>query len=250
MACADRGPHPRQVSSSEGAWTCVSEALQVFGDQATGQGPPLRASCATAASCPSRGEPAWPVGARPSAGAGGSRISRVPPRAPREFAAWSSQAAQDCSPKAPPLPGRDGPPWPAGWSAGVQGPQREAQTARGWAQVSLEAALRLPLPEEPLLGDSPVVWPQSSPAPLTHVPPSVMGKRRRVCLPKDPLTQVAGGGALWARDTRCQGTASSFPEELGLDQSGRDRLLCPGSSIPCHQGQAASPLKRQSWGKE
>ena len=67
----------------------------------------------------------------PQQGAWGVCASPGPPEgAPGESAAVSSQAAQDCSPEAPPLPGRGGPPWLAGWSVGVQGPQCEAQTAR------------------------------------------------------------------------------------------------------------------------
>lgn len=98
-------------------------------------------------------------------------------------------------------------------------------------------------------GDSPVVWPQSSPAPLTHVPPSVMGKPPPSLPSQGPTTQVAGGGALWALTPAAREQPAPSQRSWAWTRVAADRLLCPGSSIPCHQGQAASPLKRQSWRK-
>lgn len=82
MACADRGPHPRQVFSSEGAWTCVSEALQVFGGSGYVRDHPyerfLRDSRILLIFEVSL---LGPLVHAPLQGAGGSASPRVPPRA-------------------------------------------------------------------------------------------------------------------------------------------------------------------------
>ena len=161
----------------------------------------------------------------------------------------SSQAAQDCSPKAPPLPGRDGPPWPAGWSAGVQGPQREAQTARD----GLRSAWRPPC--ACLLSQRSLSWGQpggvASVQPCPSDPCATKRDGQAAAESAFPRTHDSG---CWGRgpvgiDTRCQGTASSFPEELGLDQSGRRPLAVSWVKHPLPPGASCLSLKETELGK-
>lgn len=208
----------------------------------------------------------WQACAHTRGWAPGRLLHREEDRAGRQWPASSPAVDGQCGPprpralslsrrgcpgplsRGPPLPGRVGPPWPVGCSAGVQGPQREAQTA----QDRLGSAWRPPcshhLSEEPLQETAWWCGLSPAPAPLTHSTITRNGhKPPPVCLPRSHDSGCWGRGPMGV-DTQYGGAASYFPGEPGLDQSGHQALVVPWVQHPSPPGASCLSLKETDRG--